>query len=175
MTDSMRARIDIGLKLIATCAAIFGIWKYFYDLERATELAKKQEAQQIISTFSSQGMRAARVSLVHFWVKQNGFLRMEALAEGASDRAYLAFATKKLNTGDEALWRDLFVLSSFFDEAWFCRSSDICDPEVLDRFVCGKSMSIGRTYGSFFDAMNVQLRSSEFGRSLNKYRELCGK
>ncbi|WP_143071580.1 hypothetical protein [Tranquillimonas rosea] len=173
MREAVHARIDIGLKVLATVIAMFGVVKYFHALGVAEDLARKGESRAVIAAYSSENMQVARTALVHFWVGQPSFLGMEDVANGASGRAYFALARKKLANGDEALWQSLFTVSSYFDDAWFCRSSTLCDQEILDEFVCSKSLAINKTYREFFNAMNVQLRASSFGKSLAKYSGVC--
>jgi hypothetical protein len=170
-------KIDLSLKVFAALVAAFGVWKYFEDRSEAARLTARAESLKVVRDFSSEAMLEARKALVQFWRSQPDFARYVAGADSMSANEYAMFVRRAVPAYAkfDAIEVALFQLNDYFDAAYHCRASEVCDAALLNDFLCTKAPVLFDVYGPFFQILNRQIASQDFGESLRAHVDLCSK
>jgi hypothetical protein len=174
MTEGRKYAIDLTLKLVAAAIAVFGVARFFIDRAHERELAARGEALAMIERYGGE-MRESREPLFDFWLA-----RPEVVAhlEGnaISPRAYASFLVTAFD-GDpqsRALYGAVYSLSTFFDQAYFCYDSAVCDAEMMRRYFCPIAGSLDRLYGPVLGAIRERSGYDAFGAGLEGFAGACG-
>ena len=169
-------RIDLGLKLVATAIACFGVWKFFADRSAQAYAEAKDRSLGYISRFADQDIVGARGVLMDFWRAHPDFVS-HAMSGKISRPAYERFvgatfgatgAAERAET-TEALFRILV----FYDEVAFCRQGGICDAEILDAYFCRYVVRQAQVYGPFYAIMSTEIGTAGIDEQLQKFAALC--
>lgn len=171
----MASKLDLPLKIVATAIAIFGVWKYFEDRAESDRNRARNESLKIVREFSSSHNILARQALVKFWTSQKKFSVFISSSDSITSNEYKNFVRRVFpNSAEyEIVQNALFRINDYFDSAYYCRVSGVCDAELIDSFLCSKAASLSRIYSPFFQILNRSISSSEFGQSLHRYADRC--
>ncbi|MEX0343945.1 MAG: hypothetical protein AB3N20_03415 [Rhizobiaceae bacterium] len=166
---------DLALKLVATGIALFGVWKYFDDREHARISEARKASLAVIDEYSSAEMIAIRRSLVGFWQDNQKFIAFIRKADKIGKREYNNFILRALPRYKdfETVRENLYLLSNYYDRLYYCRDSEVCDRQLLDRFNCPILANFAIVYGPFFDVINRTIHSSHYGKSMRDYANAC--
>lgn len=174
MSEGRKFQIDLTLKIVATLIAIFGVWKYFAEKDAAATAAAKARSIGFIERYASSDMRGAREALFSFWLAQESFvdhIRSNAITQ----REYGNFVRFSFpRYGDrKAMQSALFSLANLYDQVFHCRAAGICDSAILDEYFCPIAAQQQRIYGPFYEILRAGVASTDFGLSLQRYRDSC--
>lgn len=173
---SFRERIELALKIVTICIALFGIWKYFSDRNAVVVAEQKARSLTYIDRFSSPELVEARSELLAFWKDYPKFIAFIRENE-ISTRAYRNFVQatypsyKNSHEIDSALFRLLLV----FDEISYCRDSGLCDLRILDDFFCSYVTRYARVYGPFYEKLSSDIGAVHMDRRLQGFARECNR
>jgi hypothetical protein len=175
MTEGRKYAIELALKLVAAAIAIFGVARFFVDRAHERELAARGEALTMIERYGGAELRESREPLFDFWLA-----RPEVVAhlEGnaISPRAYRSFLVMAFDSDQQsrALYSGVYTLSSFFDQAFFCFDSEVCDAEMMRRYFCPIAGSLDRLYGPVLGEIRERSGYDAFGSGIEGFARACG-
>ena len=170
----MRANIELSLKIIATCIALFGVLKYFYDLSLDRDRAAKSAALARIERLGSGEIDDARSALFGFWVENAAavaFLRDNPTTANAY-ASFLLPAFRQAQNAD-ALHDAIYELAQHYDDVYFCLDSGVCDGPMIEAFYCPKVTVTQNVYSPTLAALKTQSGYSNFGWGLERLSERC--
>jgi hypothetical protein len=169
-----REKIELGLKVLATAIAFFGVWKYFAD-RNAEALARAQSRSLgYIERFARNDIVEARAELMKFWRKYPefaAFVRQEAITE----REYSNFvaATYPIYPERAEVDKALFRILVFYDEVAYCRTARTCNVEILDAYFCDYVVRHARVYAPFYARISAEIGSAGFDKKMQALAEKC--
>jgi hypothetical protein len=156
----LRENLEIILKIIGVAIAAFGVWKYFDSQTQAELVSSKERSLGYIERFGSLEVVAPRRTLLNFWQDHPG--ASAAIRDGLmTPRGYRLFVASAYPLSasrgetDDALFR----LSVFFNEMSHCRSTGICDREILDSFFCEYAQRFVPAYLPFYQVVSQETGS----------------
>lgn len=167
--------LDTVLKVIATIIAVFGVWQYFADNHRSRITETKKEALSLVSEWSSPNLIRNREALANYWESQPAFSQYIRNTDAITENEYTNFIYRTVPQHPDfiVISNALFQINDYFDRAYCCRKAKICDAEILDQFLCERSLVLNRVYGPFMDLKNLRIGSVSYGSSLEAYFASC--
>jgi hypothetical protein len=174
MAHSTEWKVDTALKIVAALVALFGVWKFFSDQSTAETLRQRAASVEYVEKFGDANHAGAKEELFKFWVSQTTFTA-HAADNGLSEREYRNFVQLVVPEYErsEELRKALIAISSYFDQAIFCREASLCDGLILDEFLCETAKTWDVAYQPFFESLNRGIASKELGRGLHRMAEQC--
>lgn len=165
---------DIGLKTIATLIALFGIWKYFAEQKASLHADAQRRSLGYIERFANYELLQARTQLIEYWQDYPEFAAF-IKSNRITERAYSNFVNSTYPKRSDRATIDgaLFRLQVFFDEVAFCRSSHVCDKDILDDFFCRYIPGYSQIYGPFFERLAKDIGSAPLDTKLLSLANVC--
>jgi len=169
-----RDRVELGAKILAIVGGLFAIWQYFADASDAKELEKRRQALTYVQAYGATDLSEHRRIMFEFWLRHSDLLQV-AKSQGVSESAYRAFFFTALehDAGGKPMLNALYALSNFYDQLAFCRSSKVCDREIIDQYFCAGARTFGETYGPISGRLAELSGVSDFGRGAKEIAESC--
>ena len=175
MTEDRKYAIDLALKLVAAAIAAFGVARFFVDRAHERDLAARTEALAMIERYGSAELREVRAPLFDFWLARPEVVaHLEANA--ISPRAYGSFLVTAFDSDQQSrgLYGAVYTLSTFFDQAYFCFDSAVCDAEMMRRYFCPIAGSLDRLYAPILVAIRERSGYDAFGTGIAGFARACG-
>ncbi len=174
MTQDRKYLLDLGLKLLAGAVALFGVWKYFADIEHERRIDARGRALEMIERYGAAEMREARRALFEFWVSRPEIVAYLE-AGPVSARAYGNFiraAFAEQGAGPD-LNRALYRVSGFFDELHFCIESEVCDRDIALRYFCPAATRLDPLYAPVIEGLRLRSGYDAYGAGLSETARSC--
>lgn len=180
-SDVDTSKADEGTKKFETLAAaltavlaLFGVGQYFYDTAAARVNDKKERSISYIEQYAESDLLSAREKLADFWSEQPelvGIFRIETI----SRRSYGALLSASVfrTSKDVPIQQALLQLDNFFTQVGFCRSSGLCNPELLDSYFCDTAQKYAFVYEPFFDRISERTGDTSIGKEISNYSVAC--
>lgn len=170
----MRTTIELGLKVIATLIALFGVGKYFFDLSLDRQLSAKAAALERINRLSAGDVDAARNILFQFWL-ENAQVVTLLREQSVTERAYTNFIITAFDGAENRLdlIQSIYSLSQHYDDVFFCLDSSLCDSGMMLEYYCPRVSVTYRAYGPIIQTLRDQSGYSSFGAGIQALSELC--
>ena len=167
--------IDLGLKIVATAVACFGVWKFFADRSAYAYAEAKDRSLGYISRFADQDIVGARATLMDFWHGHPDFVSHSmtgAISKPAYDRFVAATfgATRSPDRAETA--EALFRILVFYDEVSFAARADLRRRD-LDAYFCSYVVRHALVYGPFYAIMSAETGTSGIDEQLQAFAESC--
>lgn len=169
-----RDNAEFGLKVIGVLIALFGVWKYFDTQKQEMINSAKARSLSYIERFGSAEVVAPRGTLLTFWQDHPGasVAIRDNLMTPRGYRLFVAAAypnSARKEETDEALFR----LSVFFNELSHCRSSGICNKDMLDSFFCDYVKRFVPAYLPFYQLISEETGSEMLISSMQSFARDC--
>jgi hypothetical protein len=129
-----RILIDAASKIGGISLLIFYVAQYTLDIFRSNQLEADAESLSYIQRFSGGEILDARLSILSFWDERAELAQLAVQGLLSSEDLGFALMTE-LPRASETL-EQLKRIGYFFDEVYYCHSSNICDQEMIEHFFC---------------------------------------
>lgn len=171
----IKDQLDLVFKVVAAAIAVFGVWKYFQDIERSSELASKRESLALIQDYSKGEISDAYLEIFEFWLRNPMFTQVISQQGSISDREYQGLVRGALLREGNTIRIDRAVLtiSNFYDSVHFCQTSEVCEEDTLESYFCVLAARDAVNLKPFFSILNNKISSTQVGRGVHDYHSLC--
>jgi hypothetical protein len=166
--------LDTVVKVIGLLAVIFGLFKYFSDIEIARHIEAQKQALKYVEQYGATQLQGHRQELFRFWLKHSDVVEFIA-KHGASRDAYRSFFFTALGQEKSPtdLVNTLYDINNFYDQVVFCRSSSVCDQEIIDAYFCKDAAIFAKTYDPILESLGEMSGVAEMGRGAKELAKPC--
>ncbi|MEH6836032.1 MULTISPECIES: hypothetical protein [Falsihalocynthiibacter] len=169
-----KKRFETAVTILTVIVALFGVGQYFYDTTSSRANSKKERSISYIQQYADSSLLGARQDLADFWVGQPdlvGVFRSKKM----SSRSYAALLEVSVfrSSKDTIIRKPLLKIDNFFTQVGFCRSSGLCNPELLDAYFCDTARKYTFVYSPFFSKISELTGDTGIGHELARYAEFC--
>lgn len=165
-----RVAIDAASKIGGVCLIVFYVAQYSIEVFRTNQRDARIASISYIQRFADSEILDARLSLLKFWDDRADLAEL-AVGGAISSESFGFAMLSELEKTPETM-AQLKRIGYFFDELYYCQSSNICNGELLLQFFCPHAIGNEKTYFSYLR----RNESQTFGRDLfTGVRELSDK
>ena len=150
MKVSETRAIELWIKIVGVCVAIFGVTTYFVDRFDSRSNAAKSEVLQLVSEYYDGRTGNHRLVVFQFW-RENELILRQINESALTDNEMVGVVHWSFMQADPdaLIIESIYGISEFYDRVGLCVSTGVCDAEAASDAFCADANSFREVYGSY--------------------------
>lgn len=166
-----RDTIDAVSKIAGVCLVFFYVAQYSIDIIRTNQDAARSEAIGYINRFSNGDLLQARLALLDFWRARADLAKVGV--SGVVPRENFGFILLEELGKAPAVETQLKRVGYFFDELFYCYTSDLCNQDIVKAFFCEHATGYEETYFGFLRQSDAQVIGRDLYTGVQELSAIC--
>ena len=176
MKGDAPSRLDLIIRIVSLCVAMFGIFQYFHNITLDRSRRAAEASLGYVASYNGEDLKQQRRLLFEFWIR-NGDALIWLEQHKVSGQEYQSFMLSAFENDKKGrgLLESVYNIANFYDQVEVCRSTHICDSQVILNHFCPSATDFRDKYGPIFVQLGALSGTPNFAQGVKEMAQACSR